>query len=400
MHCYIRRALESEVERRLAATPVVAILGPRQCGKSTLARQLARRLPGSIVLDLERPSDRAKLADPEAFFALHPDGLVCLDEVQRVPELFAVLRSIVDERARSGQILILGSASPELLRQSSESLAGRIAFLELTPFLLAEVERETSMNALPALWLRGGFPRSYLAAGDEASLEWRHDFVRTFLERDLGMLAPRVQGQRLERFWRMCAHVHGQLLNSSRLAAALGVSNHTVRAYLELLERTFMVRLLPPLEGNPGRRLVRSPKVLLRDTGVLHALLGVGSHDDLLGHPSRGASWEGLVVEHATAAFPRWRASFVRTRAGAEMDLVLERSGRRIGVECKAASAPRPSRGFWNVTADLELEQAFVVAPIAEPFPLGARAAALPLADLLAWAPRLDAGERHPCALA
>lgn len=392
MQTYLVRAAESEIERRLGSSPAVAVLGPRQCGKSTLARQLVRRHPGATVLDLERPSDRARLADPEAFFALRREALVCLDEVQRVPELFPVLRSVLDERARPGQLLILGSASPELLRQSSESLAGRLAFVELRPFLLQEVAAVTGDDALMPLWLRGGFPRSYLAKDDAASGEWRDDFLRTFLERDIALVAPRVPAQRLERFWRMCAHVHGQVLNGARLAAALGVSAHTVRAYLELLARTFMLRLLPPLEANLGKRLVRSPKLYLRDSGILHALLGIASFDELLGHPSRGASWEGLVMEHAIAAFPRWQASFVQTAGGAAMDLVLERGTRRLGVECKASSAPRPSRGFWNVIADLEIEQAFVVAPIATGFPLGPRAEAVSLAELLARAPALDAG--------
>ena len=396
MQGYLSRLAEAEVERRLSQAPAVAVLGPRQCGKSTLARQVVRRRPGAILLDLERPSDLARLIDPEAFFALHRDALVCLDEVQRVPELFPVLRSVLDDQARSGQLLILGSASPEILHQSSESLAGRLAFVELTPFLLPEVGGGPGQDPLLSLWLRGGFPRSFLAADDAASAEWREDFARAFLERDIARIAPRVPGQRLNRFWRMCAHVHGQVLNSSRLAAALGVSGHTVRAYLELLERTFMVRLLQPLEANFGKRLVKSPKLLVRDAGILHTLLGIATHDELLGHPSRGASWEGLVIEHVLAAFPRWRASFVRTAGGAEMDLVLERGGRRLGVECKASSAPRPSRGFWNLVEDLELEQAFVVAPIAKGFPIGPKAAALSLGELLVWAPRIDAGERIP----
>lgn len=392
MQAYLVRAAQAEIERRLASSPAVAVLGPRQCGKSTLARQLVRRRPGALVLDLERPSDRARLADPEAFFALHREVLVCLDEVQRVPELFPVLRSVLDERGRPGQLLMLGSASPELLRQSSESLAGRLAFVELRPFVLPEVAAASGDDALMPLWLRGGFPRSFLAEDDQASGEWRDDFLRTFLERDIALVAPRVPAQRLERFWRMCAHVHGQVLNGARLAAALGVSAHTVRGYLELLERTFMLRLLPPLEANLGKRLVRSPKLYLRDSGILHALLGVASFDALLGHPSRGASWEGLVLEHAIAAFPRWQASFVQSVGGAAMDLVLERGTRRLGIVCKASSAPRPSRGFWNVVADLEIEQAFVVAPIAGGFPLGQRAEAVSLAELLSRAPALDAG--------
>jgi uncharacterized protein len=396
MHGYLPRDAESEVERRLASSPAVAVLGPRQCGKSTLARQIVARQPRALILDLERPSERARLADPEAFFALHRDSLVCLDEVQRVPELFPVLRSILDEGARPGQLLILGSASPNLLRQASESLAGRLAFIELTPFLLPEVGDEPSRKTLNTLWLRGGFPPSFLAENDAASAEWRTDFMRTFLERDISLLSPRLPGDRLRRLWRMCAVEHGQTLNASRLASALAVSAHTVRAYLELLESTFMIRLLQPFEANLGKRLVRSPRILLRDAGILHALLGIANHDELLGHPVRGASWEGLVIEHATAAFPRWRPGFVRTSGGAEMDLVLERGGRRLGVECKASTAPTPSRGFWHIARDLGLEQAFVIAPVASGFPLGPGAATLSLGELLALAPAIDAGERAP----
>jgi predicted AAA+ superfamily ATPase len=396
MQGYLSRRLEREVQRRLATAPVVAILGPRQCGKSTLAKHLLETFPGAVRLDLERPSERSRLTDPEAFFALHPNTLVCLDEVQRVPEIFPVLRSVVDERGGAGHFLVLGSASPELLRQSSETLAGRVAFLELTPFLIDEVEGQGTGDVSMRRWLRGGFPRSFLATNDEESAEWRADFTRTFLERDLGLAAPRIPAQRLERFWRMCAHVHAQTLNASRLASSLGVSSHTIHAYLDLLSHTFMVRLLPPLEVNLGKRLIRSPKLLLRDTGVLHTLLAISTHDELLGHPGRGASWEGFVAEQAITAFPDWRPSFFRTRAGAEIDLVLERGERRLGIECKASSAPHPSRGFWGAIEDLGLEQAYVVAPVREPFPLGRRAAAVPVDELVLWAPRIDGGERHP----
>ncbi|MCE7957234.1 MAG: ATP-binding protein, partial [Acidobacteria bacterium ACB2] len=294
MQGYLARQAEQEVLGKLRRNPVVAIVGPRQCGKTTLARRVLERVPGGLYVDLERPSDAARLSDPEAFFRLHADETVCLDEVQRIPGLFPVLRSVVDERRRNGQVLVLGSASPDLLRQSSETLAGRISFLELTPFHLTELFSGGVDDALGRLWLRGGFPRSTLAATDEESLSWRDDFVRTFLERDVPQLRPRVAVPRVASFWRMCAHEHGQTLNGARLGAALGVSSHTIRAYLELLESTFMVRLLPPFEANLGKRLVKSPRLYLRDTGILHALLGVGTPDDLLGHPGRGASWEGL----------------------------------------------------------------------------------------------------------
>jgi len=393
----IRRLAEARVLEKLRTNPVVAILGPRQCGKTTLARMTMQSVPRSVRLDLERPSDLAKLSDPEAYFALHRDELVCLDEIQRRPGLFPVLRSVVDQRERNGQFLVLGSASPELLRQSSESLAGRIAFVELGPFLVPEVA-PTGPDAMERLWLRGGFPRSYLAADDTESFDWRLDFITTFVERDLSLYAPRLAPERLATFWTMCAHEHGQLLNASRLGDALGVSGHTVRAYLELLERTFMVRLLRPLRANLGKRLVRSPRLYLRDSGILHALLRIGAGDDLLGHPSRGVSWEGLAIEHALAAFPGWEPSFFRTRAGAELDLVLQRGQRRIAIEAKVSRAPRPTRGFWTALKDLEISEAYVIAPVSEPYPLAPGVAVLPLAELMAWGTRLAAGAPHPAA--
>lgn len=393
----LTRLAEGTVRRKLLENPVVAILGPRQCGKTTLARMTMESLPRPSRLDLERPSDLVKLGDPEAYFALHQDELVCLDEIQRRPELFPVLRSVVDERGRNGQFLVLGSASPELLRQSSESLAGRIALVELRPFLLPEVEG-TGAGALQRLLLRGGFPRSFLSRSEAGSFDWRMDFITTFVERDLALYAPRMAPERLATFWTMCAHEHGQILNASRLGDALGVSGHTIRAYLELLERTFMLRLLRPLRANLGKRLIRSPRLYLRDSGILHALLRIASHDDLLGHPCRGVSWEGLVLEHAIFAFDGWQPSFYRTRAGAELDLVLERGRRRIAIEAKVSTAPRPTRGFWTALEDLGITEAYVIAPAVEPYPLAPGVAAVPLGELMAWAPRIAAGKPHPAA--
>jgi predicted AAA+ superfamily ATPase len=395
MQGYIARSLEAEVHEKLRENPVVAIVGPRQCGKTTLARRVLGGLESTVFLDLERPSDAARLQDPEAFFALHAGETVCLDEVQRFPELFPVLRAIVDSSPRHGQVLVLGSASPDLLRQSSETLAGRISFVELTPFLVPELLSADPPGGVDRLWLRGGFPRSVLATSDASSATWREDFVRTFLERDVPQLRARVPVPRLASFWRMCAHEHGNLLNGARLGASLGVSAHTIRAYLELLEATFMLRLLPPLEANLTKRLVKSPKVFLRDTGILHSLLDIVTPDDLLGHPCRGSSWEGLVVENVVAAFPGWRSSFFRTRAGAELDLVLERGTRRLGVECKASSSPTVSRGFWSALHDLEILEAYIVTPAGSPYPLGSGVAAISLEELLSSARTIAAGTPH-----
>jgi len=285
MQVLIERYLADTIKRRLQNNPAVAILGPRQCGKTTLAGQIVKSFKQSVYLDLENPGDLAKLDDPLAFFSLHNNDLVCLDEIQRAPELFTTLRSIIDTRRRNGQFLILGSAGHDLIRQSSESLAGRIAYLDLNPFLLFEIEAAHKGN-IRELWLRGGFPRSYLATNADISFEWRQDFIRTFLERDIGMLGFRMPPARLGRFWKMCAHIHGSLLNASKLADSLGVSSHTIRSYVDLLEHTFMVRLLLPDATNLKKRLVKSPKLYIRDSGILHALLDIRTHDDLSFSPT------------------------------------------------------------------------------------------------------------------
>jgi predicted AAA+ superfamily ATPase len=321
-----------------------------------------------LRLDLERKSDLARLSDPELFLSAHKDELVCLDEIQRAPEIFPALRSVIDERSRNGQFLILGSASRDLMRQSSESLAGRLACLELTPFLLSEVA--DLKTPLATFLLRGGFPRSLLADSDESSHHWRQSFVRSFLERDLPQLGISIPAGAIERLWTMCAHSHGQVLNQSQLGASLGVSHTTIRSYVDLLSRTFMLRLLPPLESNTRKRLVKSPRLYLRDTGILHALLDIETYDDLLGHPVFGHSWEGAVIENVLAEMPGWRGSFYRTAAGAEIDLVLEKGGRRIAIECKASVAPAPTQGFWNALEDIGAKEAWIVAPIEGSYPL------------------------------
>lgn len=385
-HPLLPRWLLNTVREHLAAFPAVAVLGPRQCGKSTLARGLIAEIKQSIYLDLERPSDLRKLADPELYFDAHPEELICLDEIQRVPELFAVLRGIIDQRDRPGQFLILGSASGDLIRQSSETLAGRIAQLELTPFLWPEVE--TVPYHLNSYFVRGGFPRSLLAPTDAASFRWRSHFVRTFLQRDIPELGRRISSTTMERAWKMCAHYHGQLLNSSRLGEALGVSHPTVRSYIDLLAQTFMLRVLPPLHVNLKKRLVKSPKIYLRDTGILHSLLDIATFDDLLAHPAVGPSWEGLVIENVLAARPAWRGSFYRTAKGAELDLVLERGRKRVAIECKMSSAPTVTQGFWNALEDLEISRAWIIAPVKESYPMGKGVTVISLSEFLreSWA--------------
>jgi predicted AAA+ superfamily ATPase len=364
------RLRELELSEMLARYPVVGLLGPRQVGKTTLALAVGEKRP-SIYLDLESPSDVAKLAEPELFLRRHEDKLVILDEIQRAPGLFQVLRGLVDQGRRSGKgvgrFLVLGSAAIELLQQSSESLAGRIAYTELSPLLLEET------GVADTLWLRGGFPTSFTASGDAASLDWRRNFIRTYLERDIPQLGPRIPAETLRRLWVMLAHDQGGILNAARLAAALGVSGQTVGRYIDLLCDLLLVRRLPPWASNAGKRMVKSPKVYVRDSGLVHALLGIGSLDDLFAHPVAGMSWEGWVIENLIAAAPAGtEAFFYRTAVGAEIDLVLElRPGKRWAFECKRSLTPVPARGFHEGCKDLKPERKMVIYPGAESYPLG-----------------------------
>ncbi len=370
MQTYVKRIITTKIKEKLEEIPGIVILGPRQCGKSTLARTMISEIEGAVYLDLERPSDVNKLRDPEAFFGLNSDKVICLDEIQRVPELFPVLRSVIDENKKNGQFIILGSASPDLMRQSSETLAGRISYFELTPFLLKEVSDGHHVKTLRKLWLRGGFPRSYLASNDKESFEWRLDFIRAFLERDIPQLGFRTPAKTLERFWRICSHLHGQLLNSSKLGESMGVSHHTVRSYVDMLEQCFVLRVLHPYESNLKKRLIKSPKIYIRDSGILHALLGIENHNDLLGHPVYGASWEGLVIENILPLLPNWKASFYRTSSGSEIDLILEKGNRRVAIECKGSTSPNVNRGFWNAVSEIRFKEVWVVAPVKEAYPI------------------------------
>lgn len=371
----LNRKLLPQLTRRLQQQPAVALLGPRQVGKTTLAREIAASTPNTVFLDLEREADRVQLARSDLFFQRHRDQLVVLDEVQCVPGLFASLRPEIDANRKNGRFLLLGSASGPLLRQSAESLAGRIAYLELTPFLIDELVPSalaSSTEQAALLWLRGGFPRSFLASDNADSVAWRTDFMATFLARDLPQLGVTIAAETLRRFWRMCAHLHGQLFNASQLGSALGgVAHSTVGRYLDLLVDALMIRRLPPYFINTGKRLLKSPKVYVRDSGVLHALLGIGTPDELHGHPVAGLSWEGFVIEQILGcASALASAGFYRTSGGAELDLVLEQNGQRIGFEIKLSTAPKVSRGFWSACEDLGLARAYVVAPVLNAYPL------------------------------
>ncbi len=353
----------------LAVSPVVAILGPRQAGKSTLARMHAAEDPRLLRLDLERPGDLLRLDDPEAFFAANSERLVCIDEIQRRPELFPVIRYWVDRDGRPGQFLILGSAARDLIRQSSESLAGRISYLELTPFLWGEVADRPGLTDLNAYLNRGGYPRSLLALDDAQSFQWRLDFVRTFLERDLLALNPRLSPPTADRLLQMAAHSHGQLLNMNGIANSLALDAKSVRLYLDALEGAFVVRRLQPFHANLRKRLIRSPKLYLRDTGLLLVLLRLPDWNAAAGHQVFGYAWESLCIENIVAALrPEVRYSFYRTSHGAEIDLLLETGSSRVAVEFKASTAPKVDRGFWISVEDLQIERRWVVAPIDQPF--------------------------------
>lgn len=380
-----KRQCWQTLERQLAWNPAVLLLGPRQVGKTTLARAVAAARPGTVFLDLERESDRARLAAPELFFAQHRDQLVVLDEVQFVPDLFNHLRPEIDADRRPGRFLLLGSAAGDVLRQRAESLAGRIGHVELTPLLAAEVPAVAAdLGALQQLWQRGGFPLSVTATSDAQSYAWRSDFIQTLLQRDLRSWGVNVAADTLHRFWRMLAHLQGQIFNASQIGQSLGGAAHTTATrYLGTLVDAMVVRRLEPLLPNIGKRLVKSPKVYVRDSGLVHALLGIADIDALQGHPVAGASWEGFVIEQVAALMPADATlSFYRTAAGTELDAVVERGSRRIGIEVKFSSAPKPTRGFWQALEDLGVEQAYVVAPVAEPYPLARNVEVIPVTQL------------------
>ena len=371
-----RTLLKSAVEQ-LAFSPAVVLLGPRQVGKTTLARQIAASHPGAISLDLQLAGDREKLVEGSGFLQAHRDQLVVLDEVQYVPQVFAQLRPEIDARRKPGRFLLLGSASGRLLRQSSESLAGRASYLELTPLQVKEVmdsdaSEPLDLLTLQKLWLRGGFPVSYTAPTDALSFSWRTDFVATFLNRDIRELGVNVPAQTLHRFWRMTAHLHGSLFNASNLAASLGgISHTTVARYLDSLVDTMMLRRLEPHFVNIGKRLVKAPKVYVRDSGLLHALLNVPDVNSLIGHPIAGPSCEGFIVEQICALLPKGAdVGFYRTTAGAELDLVVELGSKKYGFEIKFSSAPKVSRGFWLACQDIGVDHAYVVAPVQQGWPM------------------------------
>ena len=386
----IERRIQPKVKELLEQFPAVALLGPRQVGKTTLALALVEQSgEQALYLDLELPSERAKLADPELYLKQHEDRLVILDEIHRLPGIFETLRGLIDQRRRKGrrnrQFLLLGSASIDLLKQSAETLAGRIAYQELAPFSVAEVER-TQPDATDRLWTRGGFPDSFLARNDEASFVWRSAFIETYLERDVPALGPRIPAETLRRYWQMLAHNQGQMLNAAQLANGLGVSGHTVARYLDVMVDLLLVRRLQPWAANAKKRLVRTPKVYVRDSGLLHALLGIRNHEELLGHPVIGASWEGMLIENILNALPPTaRPTFYRTSVGAEIDLVIEfNAWERWAIEIKRSlSNLRPNKGFFIGCEDLAASRRIVLYPGTECYLLDAKTEVMPLGKLM-----------------
>lgn len=379
----IDRRVQSKLNTLLQHNPAVALLGPRQSGKTTLALEIAKQRK-SVYLDLEDENDRVKLSDPNQYLRDHEDQLVILDEVHRAPEIFQPLRGIIDRGRRSGKaigrFLLLGSAAMDLLRQSGETLAGRVSYLELGPFDVLE----TGAAAIDALWVRGGFPRSFLAPSEDVSLQWRRDFIRTYLERDIPQFGVRIPAETLRRFWTMLAHNQAQILNAASLARGLAVDGKTVAGYLDLLVDLLVVRRLPAWHRNIGKRLVKSPKVYVRDTGVAHTLLGIRDKEALLGHPVVGQTWESFVIETLIATSPDGsEAHYYRTSNGTEVDLLLTLpNGELWAIEVKRSSAPKIERGFHSACADLKPNKRFVVYSGSQRFPLDKTTDAISVVEL------------------
>ena len=380
----IERQQYQVVLDRLALFPAVVLIGPRQVGKTTLAQTLASGRD-CVYLDLENPKDRSKISDAGRYLDQHEDRLVILDEVHRVPELFQTLRGSIDrgrsKGIRTGRFLLLGSASMDLLRQTGESLAGRVAYIDLPPLGVLE----TGSDHKEQLWVRGGFPDSFLAESDRHSLMWRESFIKTYLERDIPDLGPRLPAETLRRLWTMLAHSQGGVINAAQLAQSLVVSGKTIARYLDLMVDLLLVRRLQPFHANVKKRLVKSPKLYVRDSGVLHALLGIPDREALFGHPIAGASWEGFVMDNLlSAAGDRVLPSFYRTATGVEIDLILEFTGlsEKWAVEIKSGTAPKPAKGFYQALDDLKPDRCFVVYGGDEPFPIAKGVEAIGLAEM------------------
>lgn len=342
--------------------PAVCILGPRQCGKSTLVKNLEKSFEQFVYLDLQKPSDLNKLEQVELFFAANQSAVICLDEIQLAPQLFSVLRSIIDQNRKNGQFILLGSASQALIQQTSETLAGRIGLLHLTPFMINELDVLTDFN-FNKFWLGGGFPLSYLAENDQYASIWIENYIQTYVERDIPQLGFNIPARQLRRLLTICAHNQGQLINLSKLGESLGLTHPTIKRYLDLLQQTFIIRTLPPYEKNTKKRLVKSPKIYIRDSGMLHQLLGITSFNALLGHPVFGSSWEGLVIENILSNLTHWQSYFYRTATGDEIDLILTKGQIILAIECKASASPKLTKGFYRARDFIKPNKCFIIAP-------------------------------------
>jgi len=367
MHKLINRKEESFIKENLEVFPAVVILGPRQCGKSTLIKMLSGSITNFLYLDLQNRDDLAKLNEPGLFFMANEDKTICLDEIQLIPELFSILRSEIDRNRKKGRFILLGSASRQLIQKSAESLAGRIGIVTLTPFLVSELLRHNKYN-LNTYWLRGAYPDSYLATTDSASILWRENFINTYVERDIPQLGFQIPAQHLKRMLIMCAHSHAQLFNASKLGESLGLTHPTVKRYLDLLEQTFILRSLQPYELNIKKRLVKSPKVYVRDSGLLLRLLQIDDFNSLISNPIFGSSWEGMVIENICSSIKDCQFSFYRSATGDELDLIITKGSKIIAVECKASTAPNLTKGFWRAIENVKPEKTYIVAPVKDKF--------------------------------
>ncbi|HBI97098.1 MAG: ATPase AAA [Candidatus Falkowbacteria bacterium GW2011_GWC2_38_22] len=369
MQTYIKRSAEAIIKNDLKNFPVVAILGSRQCGKSTLAKEIGKKIKNFLYLDLEKPSDLRKLEDAELFFNANPENIFCLDEIQLKNELFPILRSLIDENRKNGRFIILGSASRDLIEKSSESLAGRISFINLSPFSVNEVNKIKNFD-LNKFWLFGAYPDSLLATNSEASFRWRENFIKTYIERDLPQLGLKISSLTIRRLLSICAHFHGQIVNYQKISQALGIDYHAIQKYLDIFEQSFIIRRVLPYENNLKKRLIKSPKLYIRDSGIFHTIMGIDSKNNLLGSPYAGSSWEGMVVENILTELSAWRSYFYRTSIGNELDLILEKGQKKIAVEIKLATAPDMGKGFYNALADTNPDEAWIIAPVKGYYPL------------------------------
>ena len=375
----ISRIEEKEINKFMPDIPVVGIIGARQVGKTTLAKNLLSNFSNTVFLDLEKKSDRQIIENTEDFLNLNKGKIICIDEIQMMPDVLSEMRNFIDNNDDT-KFIVLGSSSPDILRNSSESLAGRIFYFELQSFLWQEIKHKSTMQNYRLL---GGMPKSILAKNKELAFIWLKNYVRTFLERDLRNFGFNIPPDTLHRLWQMLAHLNGQVLNSSQLANSMGLTHSTIKNYIDILANTFMLRILQPYHTNIKKRLVKSPKVYFRDTGVLHTLLNIRSFNDLFAHPVYGSSWEVTVIENLISKYKNWNYYFYRTATGNEIDLVFTKANRVVAIEIKSSSTPKLTKGFWYALDDINATEAYIIAPVRMPYPIKNNVMVYPLEDFL-----------------